>query len=81
MIIILFPFVHYLTKFFGIYAVLFPFLVIITLGTWFFELSCFLFWNGGMVDLTKYDATDKVTLYIDYHDKKIEVKLMKVGEE
>lgn len=35
----------------------------------------------GMFDLTKYDATDKVTLYIDYHDKKIEVKLMKVGEE
>ena len=55
MIIILFPFVHYLTKFFGIYAVLFPFLVIITLGTWFFELSCLLFWDGGMYDLTIYD--------------------------
>ena len=55
MIIILFPFVHYLTKCFGIYSVLFPFLVLITIGTWFFELSCFLFWNGGMVDLTKYD--------------------------
>ena len=55
MIIILFPFVHYLTKFFGIYAVLFPFLVIITLGTWFFELSCLLFWDGGMSDLTIYD--------------------------
>ena len=55
MIIILFPFVHYLIKCFGIYSVLFPFLVLITIGTWFFELSCFLFWNGGMVDLTKYD--------------------------
>ena len=30
MFIILFPFVHYLTKCFGIYAVLFPFLILIT---------------------------------------------------
>lgn len=35
----------------------------------------------GMFDLTKYDATDIVTLYINYDDKKIEVELMKVGEE
>ncbi len=36
---------------------------------------------NGMFDLTKYDATNKVTLYINYNDKKIKVELMKVGEE
>ena len=35
----------------------------------------------GMFDLTKYDTTDKITLFINYQDKKIEVVLVKVGEE
>ena len=56
MFIILFPFVHYLTKCFGIYAVLFPFLILITIGAWFFEFSCFIFSDGGMIDLTIYDG-------------------------
>jgi hypothetical protein len=34
-----------------------------------------------MFDLTKYDAQDRVTLNIDYHGKKIEAVLTKVGEE
>ena len=54
-IIILFPFVHYLIKCFGIYIILFPFLILITLGTIFFELACFLISNGGISDLTIYD--------------------------
>ena len=56
MFIILFPFVHYLTKCFGIYAVLFPFLILITLGTWLFEFSCLLYSDGGMSDLTIYNG-------------------------
>ena len=36
---------------------------------------------SGMFDLTKYDAQDRVTLNIDYHGKKIEAVLTKVGEE
>ena len=54
-IIILFPFVHYLTKCFGIYAVLFPFLVLITIGTWLFELIRFLMSDEDIIDITKYD--------------------------
>ena len=54
-IIILFPFVHYLTKCFGIYAVLFPFLILITIGTWLFELFRFLIPYKYIIDITKYD--------------------------
>ena len=53
-IIVLFPFVHYLTKCFGIYAVLFPFLVLITIGTWLFELLCFVITDKDIIDITKY---------------------------
>ena len=31
-------------------------------------------------DLTKYDLTDKLTVYIDYHGNKAEILLEKVGE-
>ena len=55
MIIILFPFVHYLIKCFGIYIILFPFLVLITFSTLFFELTCFMVSDGGISDLTIYD--------------------------
>lgn len=34
----------------------------------------------GMFDLTKYDITDTITLYLDYHGKKAEIALEKVGE-
>ena len=46
---------HYLTKCFGIYAVLFPFLVLITIGTWLFELIRFLMSEEDIIDITKYD--------------------------
>ena len=55
MVIILFPFVHYLIKCFGIYAVLFPFLVLIAFGTVLFEFSCFLYSDGGSSDLNIYE--------------------------
>ncbi len=35
----------------------------------------------GMFDLTKYDMTDTITLYIDYQGKSGEIVLEKVGEE
>ena len=52
--IILFPFVHYLVKCFGIYIILFPSLVLITISTGFFEMICFLNSDGEFTDLTKY---------------------------
>ena len=63
--IILFPFVHYLTKCFGIYAVLFPFLALIIIGTFFFELICYSIGDDGFVDLTIYDdvSNRKVITY------------------
>ena len=61
-IIILFPFVHYLTKCFGIYVVLFPFLVLINIGTWLFEILCFVIPDKDIIDITKYDDSrnDKI---------------------
>lgn len=35
----------------------------------------------GMFDLTKYDMTDAITLYVDYNGEKAEIVLEKVGEE
>lgn len=35
----------------------------------------------GMFDLTKYDMTDEITLYIDNNGEKAEIVLEKVGEE
>ena len=52
--IIVFPFIHYLVKCFGIYIILFPSLLLITLSSAFFEMICFLNPEGGFVDLTKY---------------------------
>ena len=52
----LFPFIHYLTKCFGLYSVLFPPLAIIAFSTWFFEISCFFISNNGISDLNKYIA-------------------------
>ena len=63
--IILFPFVHYLVKCFGLYIILFPSLVLITFSTGFFELICFMNSDGGVTDLTKYVDGDNEKL-IDY---------------
>ena len=51
-LIILFPFVHYLTKCFGIYVILFPFLILIIIGTFIFELICLSISHDGIIDLT-----------------------------
>ena len=63
--IILFPFAHYLTKCFGIKAVLFPFLALIIVGTWAFELTCFTVRDDGIVDLTIYNdgSNEKLIAY------------------
>lgn len=52
--IILFPFIHYLVKCFGIYIILFPSLILITFSTAFFELVCFIGSNGDISDLNQY---------------------------
>lgn len=36
---------------------------------------------SGMFDLTKYDMTDNITLYVEYNGEKAEIVLEKVGEE
>ena len=53
---------HYLTKCFGIYVVLFPFLVLINIGTWLFEIFCFVIPDKDIIDITKYDDSrnDKI---------------------
>ena len=53
-IIILFPFVHYLVKCFGLYIILFPSLIIITISTGLFEIICFLNPEGDFRDITKF---------------------------
>ena len=58
-LIMLFPFVHYLVKCFGIYIILFPSLLVITISTAIFEIICFLNPDGGFTDLTIYhDGTN-----------------------
>ena len=52
--IILFPFIHYLVKCFGIYIILFPSLLLITISTAFFELICFLNSDSEITDLNKF---------------------------
>ena len=66
--IILFPFVHYLVKCFGLYIILFPSLVLVTLSTGLFELICFMNSDGGITDLSKYIDGDNENL-IDNSNK------------
>ena len=60
--IILFPFVHYLVKCFGIYIILFPSLVLITISSALFEIICFFNLDSEFTDLTKYhqENDDKI---------------------
>ena len=60
--ILLFPFIHYLIKCFGIYIILFPCLILITISAVFFEMICFLNPNGDFIDLTKYHDGDNAKL-------------------
>ena len=58
-IIILFPFVHYLIKCFGLYIILFPSLIIITVSTGLFEIICFLNPEADFTDISIYhDGTN-----------------------
>ena len=52
--IILFPFIHYLVKCFGIYIILFPSLILITISSGLFEIICFLNPDGEFTDISKY---------------------------
>ena len=57
--IILFPFVHYLVKCFGLYIILFPSLLLITVSTALFEIICFLNPDGDFKDISKFhDGND-----------------------
>ena len=60
--IILFPFTHYLVKCFGIYIILFPSLILITISSALFEVICFLNPDGDFTDLSKYHegTNDKI---------------------
>ena len=52
--ITLFPFIHYLVKCFGLYIIIFPSLLLITISAGFFELICFCNSDTNVKDLTKY---------------------------
>ena len=54
--ILLFPFIHYLVKCFGIYIILFPSLMLITISTILFEAIYFFKSDDGITDLSKYNG-------------------------